>query len=274
MQIDMKKLFWSVICILVIFYADCYGDDIPDRPRPPRLVNDFANILGREEVMNLEKKLVDFNNQTSTQIAIVTVNDLHGYDRAEFTYRLAEKWGVGQKGKNNGIVIMVKPKTPSSAGQAFIATGYGLEAVVPDALAKRIIEFEMIPAFKKNDYYTGLDSATNVLISLTKGEFTAEEYAKRKGIEMYYSEFVKNIGKAISIVLPIIFFFFFVFFISGRSGRQHAIGRRLPFWIMISMLGSTRRSSGGSFGSFTSGGGSFGGFGGGSFGGGGAGGSW
>jgi uncharacterized protein len=265
MQIDMKKLFWSVFFVLVIAYTDCYGDDIPDRPSPPRLVNDFANILGREEVMNLEEKLLDFNNQTSTQIAIVTVNDLHGYDRAEFTYRLAEKWGVGQKGKDNGIVIMVKPKTPSSGGQAFIATGYGLEAVVPDALAKRIIEFEMIPAFKQNNYYAGLDSATNVLISLTKGEYTAGEYKQKKSAE-----------EGSPAIAAIIFFiiFFFIFFIRARRVRQHAIGRGIPFWIAMSMLGSTRRSSGGGFGSFTSGGGSFGGFGGGSFGGGGAGGSW
>jgi uncharacterized protein len=265
MQIDMKKLFWLIVFVLGISYADCYADDIPDRPSPPRLVNDFANILGREEVMNLEKKLLDFNNQTSTQIAIVTVNDLHGYDRAEFTYRLAEKWGVGQKGKNNGIVVMVKPKTPSSAGQAFIATGYGLEAVVPDALAKRIIELEMIPAFKEDNYYAGLDSATNVLISLTKGEYTAEDYANKKGAK-----------ERSSAIAAIIFFiiFFFIFFFRVRRARQHSIGRGIPFWIAMSMLGSTRRSSGGSFGSFTSGGGGFGGFGGGSFGGGGAGGSW
>jgi uncharacterized protein len=261
----MKRIFYSINFLLLISFLSCYADDIPDRPSPPRLVNDFANLLRSEDVINLEKKLLDFNDQTSTQIAVVIVNDLHGYDRAEFTYRLAEKWGVGQKGKNNGIVVMVKPKTSSSPGQAFIATGYGLEAVVPDALAKRIIEVVMIPEFKVNNYYAGLDSATNVLMSLTKGEFTAEEYNQKTNAE-----------KGSSIAVAIIFFviFFFIFFIRGRKGRQHSIGRGIPFWIALSMLGSTRRSSGGSFGNFTSGGGGFGGFGGGSFGGGGAGGSW
>jgi len=261
----MKKLFYTITLLLITSFLSCYANDIPDRPSPPRLVNDFANILRSEEVKNLEMKLLEFNNQTSTQIAIVTVNDLHGYDRAEFTYRLAEKWGVGQKGKDNGIVVMVKPKTSASPGQAFIATGYGLEAVVPDALAKRIIEIEMIPAFKANNYYAGLDSATNVLISLTKGEFTAEEYDQQTRAE-----------ESSSIIAAIIFFviFFFIFFARARRGRQHAIGHRIPFWAALFMLGSSNRSSGGSFGNFSSGGGSFGGFGGGSFGGGGAGGSW
>jgi uncharacterized protein len=260
----MNKYSYVLFLILISFNLYLSANDIPERPSPPRLVNDFAKILGSEEVLNLEKKLVDFNKQTSTQIAIVIVNDLHGYDRADFTIRLAEKWGVGQKGKDNGIVIMVKPKTPSSRGQAFIATGYGLEAVIPDAIADRIIENEMIPEFKTNNYYAGLNSATDVLISLTKGEFTAEDYNEQSRKE-----------NAPSIIAFIFFFIFFlIFFARARTTRHHSIGRSIPFWIALSMLGSASRSSGGSFGSFSSGGGSFGGFGGGSFGGGGAGGSW
>ena len=260
----MNKYNYTLFLILISFHLYISANDIPERPSPSRLVNDFANILGSEEILNLEKKLVDFNRQTSTQIAIVIVNDLHGYDRADFTIRLAEKWGVGQKGKDNGLVIMVKPKTSSSGGQAFIATGYGLESVVPDATAKRIIENEMIPEFKKNNYYAGLNSATDILISLTKGEFTAEKYNEQTRQD--------NAPSIIALIFFIIFFL--IFFGRARTRRHHSIGRSIPFWIALSMLGSASRSSGGSFGSFSSGGGSFGGFGGGGFGGGGAGGSW
>jgi uncharacterized protein len=260
----MNKYSNALLLVLISFNLYLSANDIPERPSPPRLVNDFANILSSEEIFSLERKLVDFNRQTSTQIAIVIVNDLHGYDRADFTIRLAEKWGVGQKGKDNGIVLMVKPKTPSSGGQAFIATGYGLESVVPDATAERIINNEMIPEFKTNNYYAGLNSATDVLISLTKGEFTAEKYNEQTRKE--------NAPSIIAIIFFIIFFL--AFFGRNRTRRQHSIGRSIPFWIALSMLGSARRSSGGGFGSFSSGGGSFGGFGGGGFGGGGAGGSW
>jgi len=260
----MNKYSYTLFLVLISTNLYLSANDIPERPSPPRLVNDFANILGSEEILNLERKLVDFNRQTSTQIAVVIVNDLHGYERAEFTYNLAEKWGVGQKGKDNGIVIMVKPKTSSSGGQSFIATGYGLEAVVPDAIAKKIIDNEMIPKFKTNNYYAGLNSATDVIISLTKGEFTAEEYNEQTRED-----------KAPSIIALIFFIIFFlIFFGRARTRRHHSIGRSIPFWIALSMLGSSGRSSGSGFGSFSSGGGSFGGFGGGSFGGGGAGGSW
>lgn len=260
----MNKYIYSLFLLIPLFCLNLYSNDIPDPPAPPRLVNDFANILEPNHILSIENKLTSFDRQTSTQIVIVTVKDLAGYDRADFTTRLAEKWGVGRKGKDNGIVIMVKPKTALSNGQAFIAVGYGLEGAIPDATANRIIDNEMIPEFKKNDYYSGLNNAVDVLVSLTKGEYTADEYYKKTRIEKVKSP----------IPFIILMILFFSIFGRARSRRQHSVGRNIPFWIALTMLGSSRGSHGGSFGNFSSGGGSFGGFGGGGFGGGGAGGSW
>lgn len=260
----MNKSICCLILLITILKVGFSASDIPDRPTPPRLVNDFANILSNDNEAILENKLVAFGNQTSTQIAIVTVTDLSGYDKADYTVRLAEKWGVGQRGKDNGIVIMVKPKTPSSMGHAYITIGYGLEGAIPDAIANRIVNNEMIPAFKENNYFAGLNNAANVLMSLTKGEFTADEYNRKT--------------KKTKVTSPIPFFILLIIFFSifgrARTRRSHSVGRSIPFWIALSMLGSSRGSHGGSFGNFSSGGGGFGGFGGGSFGGGGAGGSW
>ena len=192
------------------------------------------------------------------------MTDLNGYDKADYTVRLAEEWGVGQRGKDNGIVIMVKPKTPSSMGHAYITIGYGLEGAIPDAIANRIVDNEMIPAFKENNYFAGLNNAANVLISLTKGEFTANEYNRK----------TKKTNFKSPVPFIIMLLIFFSLFGRARSRQRHSIGRSIPFWIALSMLGSSRGSHGGSFGNFSSGGGGFGGFGGGSFGGGGAGGSW
>jgi uncharacterized protein len=260
----MNKYIYQAVLLAALLNINLYSNDIPERPSPPSLVNDFANVLGSDHISSLENKLFAFNNQTSTQIAVVLVKDLGGYDKSDFTIRLAEKWGVGQKGKDNGIVILVKPKTPASKGEAFIAVGYGLEGAIPDVIAKRIIENEMIPEFKKNNYFAGINKAADVLISLTKGEFTADEYHKKTRKEKVKSP------------IPYIVFLILFFSIFGRarSRRQHSIGRGIPFWIALTMLGSSRGSHGGSFGNFSSGGGSFGGFGGGGFGGGGAGGSW
>ena len=105
------------------FSLTVLSQNLPERPVPPRLVNDFAGLLKADEVNALEQKLVAFNDSTSTQIAIVIVPSLLGFDKADFAQRLGDKWGVGQKGSNNGVLILVKPKTSDSNGEVQIAHG-------------------------------------------------------------------------------------------------------------------------------------------------------
>ena len=265
----VKRILFLLTFLVLSGTLNIFSQNIPYRPVPQRLVNDFAGMLDPREVSSLEMKLVAFNDSTSTQIAIVTVSSLEGYDIADYAQRLGEKWGVGQKGKNNGILILVKPKTASSSGEVQIVTGYGVEGPIPDLTCSDIINREILPAFSNGDYYGGLDKATNVLMSLARGEFPASEYSGKS---------VKKGGK-----MPLGFILFIVFIIiliSGRSGgnNRHISSKGLPFWLLMSMMGSGR-GSGGSWGGFSGGsggggGGGFGGFGGGSFGGGGAGGSW
>jgi uncharacterized protein len=261
-----------LIIILALFSLQAYTQEFPEKSN--RIVNDYTNFLSVRERNALEQKLVNFSNQTSTQIAIAIVPGLQGYDASSYAFELGERWGIGQKGKNNGILILVKPKTANSKGEVFIATGYGVEGAVPDAIAKRIVENEVLPNFRQGQYYKGLDQAVNTIISLTKGEFTADEYRERTS---------GNVSSAIPMI--IIFLLIIIFSVMGRvrRARHYAVGHNLPFWIALGMLSSTGRSHGGSFGNFSSGsgsfggfsgGGGFGGFGGGSFGGGGAGGSW
>jgi uncharacterized protein len=255
-----------ILIVLVLWTSLATGQEIPERPNPPQLLNDYAGLLSAQQEQQIESHLVQFERETSTQIAILLVNDFGGTSRDDFAYKVGEKWGIGQKGKNNGIVVVIKPRIGNSRGEAFIATGYGLEGAVPDAVANRIIDHEMIPSFKQGDYYSGVVLATNRLMELTRGEYTADEYLDKTGN-----------GGGIGF-LGIIFFFVMIFFIiksAGGQRRNSLGGSSLPFWLLMSMMGGRSNSShGGSFGNFSSGGGGFGGFGGGSFGGGGAGGSW
>ena len=266
----MKRILLYLISFF-LFSFSVFAQDIPKRPNPPRLVNDLANVLSDQEKQLLETELVQFNDQTSTQICVVTLPSLNGMEVSDLSFKIGEKWGVGQKGKNNGIVIVFKPKSGNEKGAVFIAPGYGLEAVIPDAIANRIVQNEMIPHFREDDIYGGISAATKVLMSLASGEFTADSYQKKTSGK----KADKGGGGFIFVILVIIILV--SLFRGGRGGNYSSRGS-LPFWLALGLLGGNR--GGGSFGGFSGGsgsfggGGGFGGFGGGSFGGGGAGGSW
>lgn len=268
----MKSIKNIILTSLFLFSLSGMGQDIPEPLSPPRLVNDYTGILTENQFRHLERKLVSFNDSTSTQIVVILVKSLNGLTKEEFADRVGEKWGVGQKGKNNGVVVLVKPKYQNEKGDARISVAYGLEGVIPDAIAKRIVENEMIPYFKAEDYFTGIDQGTNTIMSLTSGEFTADQYTKKTG------------GSPVGFIVPIIIIIIIILFMRGNSGNHYSTGSKgSSIWtalFLASMLGN--RGGSGSWGDFRSGGGSFGGgggggfggFGGGSFGGGGAGGSW
>lgn len=265
----MRSIKRHILTLLSLLAFTAAGAEIVRPMSPARLVNDFAGILPANEAAFLEQKLRAFADTTSTQITVVTVNDLEGEDIAQYATDLAHAWGVGQQGKDNGVVILVKPKRADSQGEVFIAVGYGLEGALPDATAKEIVDREMIPAFRQNQYGAGIDRAASVIMQITAGEYTADKY----------HESAKGFNKAYLFIILILLVFLFTprkreeMEIDGREAHA-GTSSALPFFLLGSMLGSSHRRGGNDFGSFSGGGGSFGGFGGGGFGGGGAGGSW
>lgn len=278
----MKYIKLIPIILLLLLPAFLAAADFPEQPNPPKMVTDFVGIFSANEAYNLEQDLIRFKRETSTQIAVVVVDDLHGYDPSDFTIRLAEKWHIGQKGKDNGILIMIKPTGGNGERHAFIAIGYGLEGVIPDAIANRIVDNEMIPQFRIGNYYSGIVQAVSVLKSLSLKEFTAEDYNQQ------YPASSGNAADGKSRGLFMLFFILIIFFIkpgmmASRYSRANNLGFWAAFWLMLSsgrssnndhwhhFHGGTGGFGGGGFGG---GSGGFGGFGGGSFGGGGAGGSW
>lgn len=252
----MKHL---LIFITLLLTLSGFAQDFPAPMSPKRMVNDFTGLFSPQELNALEQKLRNFNDTSSTQIAIVTVPSLHGYAPNDYAQRLAEQWGIGQKGKDNGILVLVKPKTQNEKGQVAIAVGYGLEGVVPDAIASRIVRNEIIPEFQQGNFYAGVNKATQVLMNLSGGEYTADQYSKKGTGER----------SGMLFIIPFLVIFLLPLFVKRHRGYTTGSngGTVPPFFI-----GGPGRS--GNFGSFSSGSGSFGGFGGGGFGGGGASGSW
>jgi uncharacterized protein len=284
----MKSIKNIAFFYLLLFCLSGNGQQIPEPPSPPRLVNDYTGILNANQVKYLEEKLVSFNNSNSTQIVVILVKSLNGLTKEEFADRVGDKWGVGQKGKNNGIVILIKPKYENEPGEVRISVGYGLEGLIPDAMAKRIVNKDMLPYFKKGDYYSGLIQSTNSLISLAKGEYTVRHHGKIKNFNL-----VDAMGIAAPVIsILIVIFIIIIIIFSGHKSRKHCTITRkgtkswsddVPYILGGGGLsGGDYGGGGGGFGGGGSGfgggggggGGGFGGFGGGSFGGGGAGGSW
>jgi len=259
-----KKLILFVVLLASGFTA--VAQDFP--PKPAALITDYTNTISPGDQQKLEDKLVAFNDTSSIQIAIVLIKSVGDYDIDQYAAGLGRKWGIGQKGKNNGLLILAA----MDQHKVTIQTGYGLEGAVPDVTTHVIIQNDIRPRFKQGDYYGGLDAAIDDIIKYTKGEYKAT--AKKPQHE-------SNNGNAAGIIIVIIIFILIMIF-RNRGGGGQIIGGRggaSPFWWFLAgdVLGSAGRGGGGwggGGGGDSGGGGGFGGFGGGDFGGGGSSGSW
>jgi uncharacterized protein len=253
-----------LLFLIFLFQAVCgMAQEFPPAPNPPRLVNDLTGTLSADEVAQLEKKLLAYSDSTSTQVSIVLMGSVGIYDISDYAFQLGEKWGIGGKGKDNGLLILAAMEDR----KVFIATGRGLEGAIPDALAKRIVNDMILPNFKAQAYYQGLDQATDMIFKLASGEYQADEVMNEGDSPWPFFVFI----------LVIIFLVIFSIIRNRRDNNNHMGGRGggVDFWttlLLANALGGSGSSGG--FGGGSSGGSSFGGFGGGSFGGGGAGGSW
>ncbi len=247
-------------------------DYLPEKPKKETSVYDMASLMTGAEAKRLEQKLINYSDTTSTQIVVITINSLDGNEIALYATELAHKWGVGQKGKDNGIVVLVA----KDDRRMTIRTGYGVEHLLTDALSRRIIENIMTPAFKQGNYYKGLDEGTSAIIQIMSGEYQGERNDREPN------------GRIPALFIVIIFIVIFLILSrrnrrgGGRNGGRRSGGFSLLDAIILSSAGRGGfggsgfggRSSGGGFGGGFGGGGFGGGFGGGGFGGGGASGGW
>ena len=263
-----------IVFALMLFNSTLFSIDLP--PRSNQLVNDYAGILNSTQINSLENKLVAFDDSTSNQVTIVIVKDLQGYEVSDFAVKLGNAWGVGQNTKKNGIVFLIAP----NERKVTIQTGYGLEPVLPDIIAGRIIREQIAPEFRNGNYYQGIDKAVDAIIFYTGSEFTAEPEADHSD----------------TILLFILCFFVLLLLFAYFTRNARPVNRQIirgdgHTWPGGTWGGWGGGSSGGGWGGGSSGGGwgggssgggwgggssggGFGGFGGGSFGGGGASGSW
>ncbi|HEX6181087.1 MAG TPA: TPM domain-containing protein [Chitinophagaceae bacterium] len=257
------KQFALFVTALLLAVVVC-AQDFPAKPNPPRLVNDYVNFLTTDQRASLERKLVDYYDSTSNEIAIVVLESIGNNDPGDYATELGRRWGVGGKEFNNGVVILITVGGGAGRRHVFIAPGYGLEKRIPDYTAKQIVDDDLIPYLKQQDYYRALNNSVDAIMRAAAGEYKAT--AK------------KDNGRGPSPFLIFIVIIIIIIAISrkggGRGGMMSRRGYRGSSVPPIWWWPSAGSSGGGGWSSGGGGGGSFGGFGGGSFGGGGAGGSW
>lgn len=246
------------------------GDELIRRLKPNGSITDKANLLPSSTEQRLRSVLDGLEEQTGAALVVVTLPSMEGGQIDDFTNRLFEAWGVGQKGNDNGVMFLIAVKERKMR----IEVGYGLEGVIPDGLAGSIRDQYVVPYFKKNQMGTGIESGTQALASII-----AEHY----GLTNIKKPSTPKKGKILKSDDDWATLFFFLLFVAyiiriiirsyndddwgGGTGRYGTRRYGSGGWYMGSSGGG--RSSGGGFG-----GGGFGGFGGGSSGGGGASGGW
>ena len=260
----MRRL---LLLFLLLVAAPAAAQDFP--PLTGRVV-DAANIIPDADEAALTSKLAAVEQASSRQLVVATVPSLQGYPIEDYGYQLGRKWQLGQKGANNGMILLVAP----NERKVRIEVGYGLEPIMTDALAGDIISGQILPAFKRGDYPAGINAGADAIIAQLQAP---PEQAEQKALAAKEKQAGRS-GDGGS-ALPLIFWGFILVFIilrmvgRGKRGRRH---RRSGVWVWGPGVGGGGwggGSSGGGFGGFGGGGGGFGG-GGGSFGGGGASGGW
>lgn len=237
---------------------------IPSKPQKNMYVYDYAALLNQQQISDLQNKLYKYDDSTSTQILVVIIDDLKGEDISMLSTKWAQEWGVGGKKEDNGILILLKKDKTGPGGQIDIATGYGIEYRMTDRMTKQIINRDVLPNFKQQNYYQGLNQAVDSIIAILSGEFEGEGYSDQE---------------ASWFPLLLMLFIIFIIILSKKDkGGKNNGGRngKSPSFLDMLILSNMGSSGGSSYrgGSFGGGGFSGGSFGGGSFGGGGAGGRW
>jgi uncharacterized protein len=266
----MKKILF--ILFTFFFFTAGFAQTVLPKPNPPRLVNDAAQVLSPEQAEILERKLVALDDSTSNQIVVVLIRSLGDYAIEDYAVKLFREWGIGDKKKNNGILILAS----IDDRKIRIEVGFGLEGAIPDAVTSNIIQNDIVPNFKAGNYYRGIDQAVESLTKAAVGEY--KEKRDRPSS--------RGNGGSSGIGFIVIVIVFIIISIIGRGrgggGRgggmigRNGFGNIATGILLSNLLGGGSRGGGwgGGGGGGGFGGGGFGGFGGGSSGGGGASGSW
>lgn len=257
----LRRRLLAPILVIIVLAAEAFAAEVIP-PKPAAYFNDYANVVPKDKALALNEKLAQFERESSNQIVVAIYPKMESdSDIFDYTYRVKEQWGVGQKEKNNGAVLFVFVQDR----KMYLHTNYGLEGALPDATAFDITERVIKPRFKNGDYAGGLEAGINAIFQATRGEYKGSGQTALEKRRPARSNGIGPLGFIIMLIIIL-----GVIRLGRRRGGYGYTGGGGPF------VSSGWGSGGGWSGSSSSGGGGFSGFsgGGGGGGGGGAGSSW
>lgn len=251
----MRIKSFGIIAILLWVGAPARAQNFPE---PIGFVNDFAHVIPDDVEAQITALVTELKQKTGAEVTVVTIDSIGDYDYVDYAIRLFEKWGIGKRGKDNGVLIFLTVKER----KARIEVGYGLEGILPDITAGRIFRNDMVPELQRNDFGAGLLAGVRAIVGVIAEDAGVEiTGAIRSRLSRRPEEGDFSFTTLIIIIVILI--------ILARSGLLGPV-------LYSGGLGGGRYRGGGWGGGFGGGGfgGGFGGFGGGRSGGGGAGGSF
>jgi uncharacterized protein len=247
----MRHMARLPVFLLLLFAAIGIGLANAAEPTFPALtgrVVDDAHVLDPGTRSAVERKLADFESKTSRQLVVVTLNSLQGYEIEDYGYRLGRAWGIGQKGSNNGALLIVAP----NEHRVRIEVGYGLEGTLTDAVSRLIIENAILPRFRVNDFAGGISRGVDDIVQALTGD--AEDFKRRASEQDSGPAGTEGLEQFIPIAL-----FLGLWLLLMLRSRRRGRGVGMPWIIPMGGRFPSGGWGGGSGGGFSGGGGSFGG---------------
>ena len=245
---------WLPLAVLAVLMLLAPPTQAQSFPALSGRVVDTANLLSPEQEAALTAKLDSLEKQSQRQLVVVTIPDLGGYDIADYGFRLGDHWGIGNKERDDGALLIVAPQER----KVRIEVGYGLEVVLTDALSSRIIRNNIIPRFRDNDFPGGIDAGVDAIVKLL---LLPPEEARKLAAEAQKAEQSSgNQGEMIFVIIFILLFFVLPMFLGRRGGRAYRRGiAPVILWGPGMGGGGWGSRGGGGGGGFSGGGGGFGG---------------
>ncbi len=234
-------LFLFTVCALI---NHARALEVPEHPKGR--ITDFTNTLSPSEISYLDQKLADLEKHTTNQIAVLIIPSLEGDNLEDYSIRLADKWKIGQEGKDNGAILLIV----KNDRKLRIEVGYGLEAVLPDGLAGSIIRHRIAPLFRKGQFFNGINQGLDAIIKVTSPTFSPVE---PKIKEVLPSPTLYNQWLPLIVLILLLCPLFWVF-LGGQKTKSSHTTRGFGYW-----GGGFSGRGGFSGGGFSGGGGGFGG---------------